>query len=47
MFDGIPSRWEPKPIRRNFRDPWPLHAVVTIVVLTIGVYAVKALTLAL
>lgn len=47
MFDGIPPHWEPKPIRHEFRDPWPLHAVITIVVLTLAVYAVKALALVL
>lgn len=48
MFDGIPQRWEKNPSRRrDDRDPWPLHAVVTIVVLTLAVYGVKALTLVL
>ncbi len=48
MFDGIPERWEEKPRRRPAdRDPWPLHAVVTIVALTIAVYGLQALTLVL
>ncbi len=47
MFDGIPARWEKKPERRDDREPWPIHAVLTIVALTIGVYAVKALALVL
>jgi hypothetical protein len=46
MFDGIPERWEKKPHRRpDQRDPWPLHAIVTIVVLTLAVYGLRALTL--
>ena len=47
MFDGIPERWEDKPRQPDNRESWPLHAVATIVALTIAVYGLKALTLVL